>query len=425
MKRLLLFITLLIFILALSCGDDKSPTGNGADKLPLADCGPDRTVIAGELAFVDASPSKPVKTGITNYIWERDENNPVIVQYRTGDNPAQFYFGFREPGTYKFYLTVDEGSERSKPDTLNVTVLPRNNIVFEDSRLEIAVRYAIKYCNGDFTDEILAKVDSLSSFSQITPYKITTLKGIEKCPNLKYFEMTNQELVTDLTPLSSLNSLEYLYFYNNSNLSDLSPLRNIKSLKYLTFYSCSSLRSVEPLSGLTNLVYLNFINTKLISDYNYLSGLINLEEIHINGMSNSMKGNLSFLSKMINMKKLYITNTNISNANSLENLVNLEELDMNNDFLQSDLSMLKNCKKIRFLSLYRNQISTIEPLEEMTLLEKVFIHINRFTNIKPLYDNPGIGEGDSVSVDFDHLDSLSVNYYIPELQARGAVVYDQ
>ena len=421
MKRLLLFITSLIVILAISCGDDKSPTGNGADKLPLADCGPDRTVIAGELAFVDASASKPVKTGITNYIWERDENNPVIVQYRTGDNPAQFYFGFREPGTYKLYLTVDEGAERSKPDTLTVTVLPRNNIVFEDARLEIAVRYAIKYCNGDFTDEILAGVDSLSAFSPITPYKITSLKGIEKCPNLKYIDMTYQELVKDLTPLSSLNSLEYLYFYNNPNLSDLSPLKNIKGLKYLTLYSCPSVTSVEPLSELTNLVYLNFIESQNISDYKYLSEMINLEELYISRMPNIMKGNISFISKMIKLKKLTLTNSLVSDITAVENLENLEEINLSkNSFIKID--SLKKCLKIKFLYMNNNGIEDITPLSNLSEIQKAYLHSNRFKNIKPLFDNPGIAENDSLSFTVNKLDSLSLNIYMPALKARGVII---
>ena len=424
MKQILLCIPLIICILLLSCSSDKSPTGNSFEKIPIADCGPDRTVVAGELVLADASASKPVTGEITNYIWERDENNPIIVQYRNDDNPAHFYFGFQEPGTYRFYLTVADETERSERDTLNVTVLPRTNVMFEDTRFEIDVRFNTKFCNGDFTDDVLATVDSLSAFSPITPYKISSLEGIEKCVNLRCLNLTNQELLTDLTPLASVNSLENLYIYNNPNLTDLSPLSNLKNLKYLTLYSCTSLTSVEPLAGVTSLVYLNLLNCQNIINYRYLSELVNLEELYITHMHNYMKGDISFISKMIELKKLTLTNSAISNITPIVDLTNLEELDLSKNRLINSLQSLVNCKKIKYLSLYQNQILDLTPIEGLTLIKTALLHANKFSSIKSLFDNHGVGDGDSLSITIGELDSLSLNVYLPELKSRGVIIQE-
>ena len=45
------------------------------------------------------------------------------------------------------------------------------------------------------------------------------------------------------------------------------------------------------------------------------------------------------------------------------------------------------------------------------------------TNIKPLVDNPGIGNGDFIHLEGNTLDPISESTYIKELIARGANVY--
>jgi hypothetical protein len=47
---------------------------------------------------------------------------------------------------------------------------------------------------------------------------------------------------------------------------------------------------------------------------------------------------------------------------------------------------------------------------------------NPISDISPLVDNPGLGEGDDVILVNNPLSEESINVYIPELEARGVTV---
>ena len=87
-----------------------------------------------------------------------------------------------------------------------------------------------------------------------------------------------------------------------------------------------------------------------------------------------------------------------------------------------DLSSLSNMKNLEWLALEQNKISDISVLQDLPNLSYVRLWDNQITNIKPLVSNPNIEQGDIVGLDDNPLDEISINEYIPALEARGVAV---
>ena len=64
----------------------------------------------------------------------------------------------------------------------------------------------------------------------------------------------------------------------------------------------------------------------------------------------------------------------------------------------------------------------LEPLTGLTNLYYLDLGNNLITNIQPLVQNTGIGSNDYVNLTGNPLDDISINTYIPQLQARGVTV---
>jgi hypothetical protein len=74
------------------------------------------------------------------------------------------------------------------------------------------------------------------------------------------------------------------------------------------------------------------------------------------------------------------------------------------------------------LWLHGNQISDVSPLSGLVNLTMLGLMQNPLSDISPLVDNPGLGEGDDVILVNNPLSEESINVYIPELEARGVTV---
>ena len=90
---------------------------------PIADAGPDQTVGEGAAVALDGTASTDPNGDALNYAWEQIGGPAVILS-----DPAAAQPGFVAPtvpsggATLTFRLTVDDGTEASEPDTVDVTV---------------------------------------------------------------------------------------------------------------------------------------------------------------------------------------------------------------------------------------------------------------------------------------------------------------
>lgn len=150
------------------------------------------------------------------------------------------------------------------------------------------------------------------------------LYGLSDLTNLTYLSLSGCESVSDLRQLSGLTNLTNLSLNRCKSISDLRPLSGLVNLTRLSLNECECVSNIEPLSGLTNLTDLSLEGCKSISDLRPLSGLTNLTSLSLSNCDHVT--DLTSLAGLTDMRLLYISKTNVTSLNGVENMVKLSVL---------------------------------------------------------------------------------------------------
>lgn len=185
--------------------------------------------------------------------------------------------------------------------------------------------------SADFSESakysILGKPTSLKGtkdFKFAVTRGMKSIKGLEYAKNLKKLKLNENE-ISDISPLKNLTKLEYLEIQRN-RIVDVNPLKNLTNLKFLKLYN-NLIEDIAPLSNLTNL-------TGLDLHYNVTVGG---DESH------------------------KIISKGITDISALKNLKKLEFLDISANRIE-DISILKNFDKIKDLDFSGNRVKNYEVL---------------------------------------------------------------
>jgi len=160
------------------------------------------------------------------------------------------------------------------------------------------------------------------------------------------------------------------------------------------------------------------------------------------------------------LTKLDAIKRNITDLRGIEHCTKLPELWLYDNQI-NDLSPLKGLTNLQWLFLHTNQISDISPLANLTNIRGLYLDDNLITNISilsvlknigdwsgwmkvengvgihlglsynqisdisPLVNNPGIGEGDVIDLTGNPLNDEAYDVHIPVLQERGVnILFD-
>ena len=185
--------------------------------------------------------------------------------------------------------------------------------------------------SADFSESakysILGKPTSLKGtkdFKFAVTRGMKSIKGLEYAKNLKKLKLNENE-ISDISLLKNLTKLEYLEIQRN-RIVDVNPLKNLTNLKFLKLYN-NLIEDIAPLSNLTNL-------TGLDLHYNVTVGG---DESH------------------------KIISKGITDISALKNLKKLEFLDISANRIE-DISILKNFDKIKDLDFSGNRVKNYEGL---------------------------------------------------------------
>lgn len=229
---------------------------------------------------------------------------------------------------------------------------------------------------------------------------VSDLNVVTELPNLRALELVDNE-ITDLSPLINLKLLERLDISYNQ-VTDLTPLLQLGHLQNLTIQD-NPITDISVLSGL-GLVRLSAIGVPL-EDLNFIVGMKDLQTLDLGRHSR-------------------ITETHLK-AISLRGPNRLWEL-MVIDQGISNLEFLDGRDEIARLDLRGNRITDISPLAQLTAPRDVHLQDNLVSDLKPLVDNPGIGEGDTISLQYNCLDlsaSSVASQQVATLRGRGVTVH--
>jgi Leucine-rich repeat (LRR) protein len=407
-----------------------------------ADAGDDLSSYVGSYVTLDASNSQ-IKNNVYYIRWYQNQNNPDSV---TLLGVSDYYpinnIVFYVEGAYEFYLEIEDMQGEIYMDTLVVKVAQRQYCLIDDIALEGMIRFTLKYPEGPLNEVKLTELDSLQN-NYINSDKIENFEGIQFCTELSYLHLLGLK-VTDISPISSLTKLKNFDYNQSHCLENITPLSGLTSLEYLVLHS-NNISNIEPLRHLINLKELD-LDVNPITDISPLEGLYNLEILHmcsagpyanklsdISSLSSltALKelrlpyqdiSDISPLNNLTRLERLYLYSNNITDISSVADLDSLNYLNVKSNSIQS-LNGISNLDGLTSLSASSNLISDISDLEFTRNLKSYGLSNNNITNIEPLIKNPHIGDGCSIFLDNNPLDSISINLYIPTLQDRGARVF--
>ena len=324
-----------------------------------------------------------------------------------------------------------------------------------DFGLRTAIEQALRKASGDpISGADLASLTELNAQNQ----GIRNLTGLECASGLTTLNLADNQ-ISDLSELSGLSKLAWLGLWNNS-LPDLSPLSGLWSLTWLNLWG-SQVSDLSPLSGLTSLTFLELGNNRItdvsplsgltaltsldidknsISDVSPLSSLTALTDLELqsnrisdlsglSGLTSLTKlalwgnplGDLSPLSGLRSLTWLNLWGSQVSDLSALSGLASLTFLELGNNRI-TDVSPLSGLTALTSLDIDVNMVSDVSPLSGLTALAELELAENRISDIGPLVSNPGLGQGDVLTLTDNPLSSDSLNTHIPALQARGVSV---
>ena len=224
----------------------------------------------------------------------------------------------------KLLKVINKNLDKNRADNQKVTVEEMESL----TELSIFLK---EDGSADFSENakysILGKPTSLKGtkdFKFAVTRGMKSIKGLEYAKNLKKLKLNENE-ISDISPLKNLTKLEYLEIQRN-RIVDVNPLKNLTNLKFLKLYN-NLIEDVTPLSNLTNL-------TGLDLHYNVTVGG---DESH------------------------KIISKGITDISALKNLKKLEFLDISANRIE-DISILKNFDKIKDLDFSGNRVKNYEGL---------------------------------------------------------------
>jgi len=165
-----------------------------------------------------------------------------------------------------------------------------------------------------------------------------------------------------------------------------------------------------------------------ISDISGIQHLVNLSQIDLAGNSIS---DLSPLAKLYagtdgaRLRHVYLSDNRITDITPLGEMTQLETLDLGANQITDVTPFHREygLYGLTWLSLAGNQIQDVAGLRNLTELEFLALDQNRITDIAPLAANRGLGLGDTILLQGNPLDAVSLEEHIPALKARRAQVF--
>ena len=219
------------------------------------------------------------------------------------------------------------------------------------------------YSNANIgTETDISKETGLSDISFISSLK--NIKGINLGNNL----------IKNIGVIQNLSNLKTLTLESNK-IADISALKNLPALETLNLAS-NQISDVSVLSGLTSLKYLN-LGKNEITDISAISGLALLEELALNENElTSIKG----LENCLSLTKLDLSTTEEEDHTGH----NHEVEDHDEPAKISDITLLSNLTKLKYLYLNNHAVFDITPLADLTALETLHIDNNIITDVNAL-----------------------------------------
>ncbi|WP_346274604.1 WGR domain-containing protein [Leptospira santarosai] len=197
------------------------------------------------------------------------------------------------------------------------------------------------------------KLDALY-FDNRPPKLWKNLTGLNRCIKVKRLQIENVSSLETLDGIQGMTQLEKLELNGNINLTDISALKTLKNLKELKIIGSKNLTDSNTFIHLKNLQLLT-INDTTFDSWDFISALVSLKELSI---SNSNINDLSPLSNLKSIRHLWLArNPYIKDLKPLSDLSLLETIRLSGDKEISFFLPLAKLSKLELLVCFENPMS--------------------------------------------------------------------
>lgn len=238
----------------------------------------------------------------------------------------------------------------------------KNNLNYEEWKNE---QLASQIYVEEMSDEIKNEIYKMFKDSQFALLMIDYCESQEAIPN------NTEELMQIIENITELKINE------NDDLSNLNGIEHLKNLKSL-IVSGKSITDLTPLSKLQKLEQLNISNTAPKD----LKAIENLSLTYLDA-ANTGISDVTSISKINTLKKLYLEDNDITDISLFSNLTNLEELNISRNKLLS-LNGIQNSKNLNTIIADSNDIKDISALKELYMIKNLSLYDNNISNLLPL-----------------------------------------
>ncbi|MHB0946390.1 MAG: leucine-rich repeat domain-containing protein [Sedimentisphaerales bacterium] len=244
---------------------------------------------------------------------------------------------------------------------------------------------------NQFADvSVLWKLTNLTQLD-LSKNKLTDISVLWKLTNLTQLDLSRTQL-TDISVLGKIASLSQLYL-NGNQLTDISVLGGMTNLTQLDL-SENQLTDISALGELTNLTQLDLSENQL-TDISALGELTNLTQLNLSG---NRIADITSLDGMKNLRKIFLSNNIIENLSALKGLDNLISIYLGSIVAHTesmiktapkgnkitDVSSIKDLKKLELLDLSLNSICDISSLKNIKTLKVLVLCGNQIRDIASL-----------------------------------------
>lgn len=236
---------------------------------------------------------------------------------------------------------------------------------------------------------------------QCNDERITSLEGIQQFKNLKLLNMGEKGTqVEDLMPLRNLKELQRLEIPNS----------NIKNIEFITRLPKLTALNLKG-NQITDLTYFPYMYPlyQLSLDYqgpDYIRDITPLQYMNNSLQGLSLQGNkitdISPLANLKSLKYLSIRDNRITSLNALDNKTLLSGLDFSIN-LVTDLSPLAKNTALNVIYGSHNKITSLQPLDNLSLLSQAVFKHNFITDVSPLANKRKMKE---IALDFNVINSV-------------------
>lgn len=331
-----------------------------SDLEPLA--GMERLYSINYYVYDDAEPFDGAKIFPTEFPYITD----LTLSLNTLDQGGEFFLHF--PSLQSLYVDAAWNEDEA--------TIPLDNLDFVKSMegLDSLHLQDIEVLSDDIS--VLGECEQLYSL-QLEHAGLTNLDGLEKCTNLSYLEVMENE-ITSLLPLAEHTQLRDLDVSYN-HLQSFEGLENADSLSYL-YAAGNEITDISVLEDKIEMTTLDLSENQLQS-LSSCEKMIDLTELNAN------QNQIADLDGIVNSTSLTTLRVKDNQIESLEPLrdrfTELRILDVAGNKI-TDISMLSGCTGLQAFRADRNQLSSLSGLEGMTELYGVSACENQLTDITAL-----------------------------------------